>query len=102
MASPALDAQTIRARDALLLPYRRRIASWTIRTDIWQAAKDADARSDATASAKKALPEMDAQLADLVGINFPDAMKSKLLDAEMVKLKASYAAIRQILVGLAT
>ena len=93
--------------DALLLPYRRRIASWTIRTDIWQAAaqttsaKDADSRTEATASARKALPELDAQLFNLGDINFPEAMKSKLLDAELVKLKASYGAIRQILVGLA-
>ena len=90
----------------MLLPYKRRIASWIIRSDIWQAAakpgaKNEAARADAQKSAKDGIAELDAQVASLSDIIFPADLKSKVLDAELVRMKEKYAAIRETLVSIA-
>jgi hypothetical protein len=103
MATPKVDEAVIRARDALLLPHRRRIASWAIRSEIMQASAsgdDAPARAATMEKARNALPEFDAQVFSLADIKFPDAMQSKVLDAELIKLKRTYSEIRETLVAI--
>ena len=103
MATPKVEAATIRARDAMLLPYKRKIASWIIRSDIWQASvggKSLPARAEAMEKARSALSELDAQVFSLTDIIFPDTMKSKILDEELTKMKKSYGTIRESLVTI--
>jgi hypothetical protein len=103
MATAKEDGALIRARDALLLPHKRKIASWAIRSDIMQAnagGKDAPARAEAIEKARTALPELDGHVFSLADIKFPDAMKSKTLDAELAKLKQTYGDIRGTLVAI--
>jgi len=107
MAAPTkMDAHNARVRDALILPFKRRIASLTIRADIWKneakpSAKNADARGEAQARALAALTEVDTQVADLADIKFPADTKTSIVQAEMDKMKASYADIRKALVAIA-
>jgi hypothetical protein len=103
MATPKEDEAIIRTRDALLLPHKRKVASWAIRSDIMQAnakGKDAPARAEAIEKARNALPELDGHVFSLGDIKFPDAMKSKVLDAELAKLKKTYGDIRGTLVAI--
>lgn len=103
MATPKIDEAVIRARDALLLPHKRKAASWSLRSDIMQASAsgdDAPARAAAIEEARAALPEFDAQVFSLTDIKFPDEMKSKVLDAELVKLNKAYGDIREILIAV--
>lgn len=103
MATPKEDAAAIRGRAALLLPHKRKLASWSIRSDIMQASargKDAAARTAAIAQARSAVEELDGHVFSLGDIKFPDAMKSKALDAELVELNARYGAIRGTLVAI--
>lgn len=103
MATPKEDEALIRARDALLLPHKRKIASWSIRSDIMQTnagGKDASARAEAVEKARTALPELDGHVFSLADIKFLDAMKSKVLDAELAKLKKTYGDIRGTLVAI--
>jgi hypothetical protein len=106
MATAAVEAQSIRVRDAILLPYKRRIASWIIRSDIWQAAvkpgaKNDAGRGDAQKSAEDGIAELDAQVFSLGDIIFPADLKSKVLDVELAKMKEKYGAIRETLVSIA-
>lgn len=103
MATPKEDEAIIRTRDALLLPHKRKIASWAIRSDIIKAGvegKDASTRAEAIEEARTALPELDGHVFSLADIKFPDAMKSKVLDAELAKLTKSYGDIRGTLVAI--
>lgn len=103
MATPKEDEAIVRTRDALLLPHKRKIASWTIRSGIIKAdakAEDAPARAEAIENARTALSELDGHVFSLADIKFPDAMKSKILDAELAKLKKSYGDIRGTLVAI--
>jgi hypothetical protein len=103
MATPKVEGAIIRARDALLLPHKRKIASWAIRSDIMQVSasgEDVAARTEAIAKARTALPEFDAEVFNLADIVFPDTMKSKVLDAELTKMKKTYGDIRQTLVAI--
>lgn len=105
MAAPTkLDAHNARVRDALILPFKRRIASLAIRTDIWKSAtkpsKDSTVRSEAQERALGAIAEIDAQVADLSDIKFPAETKTSIIQAELDKMKASYADIRKTLVTI--
>jgi hypothetical protein len=107
MATAKIEAHNIRVRDALILPFKRRIASLAIRTDIWKsaakpAAKNDAARSEAQERARGAIMEIDEQVAGLADIKFPADMKTKPLEAELDKMKASYAEIRSTLEKIAT
>lgn len=107
MASAAADLHALRARDALLLPFKRRIASWLIRTDIWQeasqpGAKDAAARAEATERARNALAELDEQVVNLDDIKFPDTVSNKLVAGELEDMKKRYVEIRATLVQIGT
>ncbi|RYE85690.1 MAG: hypothetical protein EOP19_08830, partial [Hyphomicrobiales bacterium] len=68
MAAPTkTDIHNARVRDALILPFKRRIASLLIRADIWKneskpSAKDAEARSGAQERARSAIAEVDAKV----------------------------------------
>jgi len=61
---------------------------------------DAPARAAAIEEARTALPEFDAQVFGLTDIKFPEAMQSKVLDAELVKLNKAYSDIRETLVAI--
>lgn len=105
LASAAADAYALRARDALLLPFKRRIASWLIRADIWQeasapGAKNAAARAEATERARNAVVELDEQVVNLSDIKFPDTISAKLVAGELADMKKSYTAIRATLVEI--
>jgi hypothetical protein len=106
MATAKIDAHNARVRDALILPFKRKIASLNIRADIWKndakpTAKNAEARNEAQARARAALTEVDTQVADLADIKFPADTKTSIVQAEMDKMKASYADIRKVLVAIA-
>lgn len=106
MATAKIDAHNARVRDALILPFKRKIASLNIRADIWKneakpTAKNAEARSEAQARARAALTEVDAQMADLADIKFPADTKTSVVKAEMEKMNASYADVRKVLVTIA-
>ena len=105
LASAAADAYALRARNALLLPFKRRIASWLIRADIWQEAsapgvKNAQARAEATERARAAVIELDQQVVELVDIKFPDTISAKLVAGELADMQKSYTAIRATLVEI--
>ena len=92
-----LDAQNIRAREALVLPYKRKIASLAIRADFMQGEASND---DVRGRAREAIAEIDAQVEDLADIKFPAETKAAVAQAEVDKMKASYADIRKTLVAL--
>lgn len=97
MATKA-DAQNARARDALILPFKRKIASLAIRADRWSnESKDSEIRERALG----AIAEVDAQVADLAAIKFPAETKAKVAEAEVDKMRASYADIRKMLEKIA-
>lgn len=86
-----------------MLPHKRKIASWSIRSDIMRSSangKDSTARAAAIEEARTALPEFDAQVFGLTDIKFPEAMQSKALDAELIKLNKAYGEIRETLVAI--
>ncbi len=92
-----LDAQNARAREAVILPYKRKIASLAIRADF---IKDESSKDDVKARARDAIAEIDAQVEDLDAIKFPADTKAAVAQAEVDKMKASYADIRKDLVAL--
>jgi hypothetical protein len=93
-----LDAQNARAREALILPYKRKIASLAIRADFF---KDEGKKGDVAERAREAIAEIDAQVEDLAAIKFPAETKAAVAQAEVDKMKASYADIRKTFVALA-
>ena len=93
-----LDAQNARAREAVILPYKRKIASLVIKADF---IKDEGKSSDMKARAREAIAEIDAQVEDLEAIKFPADTKAAVAQAEVDKMKASYADIRKTFVALA-
>ena len=99
------DAVATRQREAMILPFKRKIASLSIRADNWKravkAAKDDSARSEAQTLAKDAITEIDGQLADLDDVKFPPETKAGVAQAELDKMKASYADIRKAMVAIA-
>ena len=106
MAAPSkTDAFNARQRDALILPFKRKIASLSIRADNWKRAtkadKDAEARNEALSLAQGAIAEIDGQLADLQDIKFPPETKANTVQAELEKMRASYADLRKTLVAIA-
>jgi hypothetical protein len=105
MATAKIDAHNARMRDALILPFKRKIASLTIRADIWKSAakstKDEVARGEAQERARGAIVEVDGQVADLADLKFPAETKASAVQPELERMKASYADIRKTLVSIA-
>ena len=104
-AASKTDVFNARQRDALILPFKRKIASLAIRADNWKRAtkadKDAEARNEALSLAQGAIAEIDGQLADLQDIKFPPETKANTAQAELEKMRASYADLRKTLVAIA-
>ena len=73
-----LDAQNARAREALILPYKRKIASLAIRADFF---KDEGKKGDVAERAREAIAEIDAQVEDLAAIKFPAETKAAVAQA---------------------
>ncbi len=92
-----LDAQNVRAREAVILPYKRKIASLAIKADFMKSEASND---DVRGRAREAIAEIDAQVEDLDAIKFPAETKAAVAQAEVDKMKASYADIRKSLVAL--
>lgn len=105
-AATKADAFNARQRDAMILPFKRKIASLAIRADNWKravkAAKDDGARNEAQTLAQGAIVEIDGQLADLQDIKFPAETKANTAQVEMDKMKASYADIRKALIAISS
>lgn len=100
MATAKVDAHNIRIRDALFLPFKRRIASLSIRTENWKSA-DSAGRAEAQGLARSAIAEVDEQVAGLSDLKFPAELKPKPLADEIDRMKASYAELRKSLVAIA-
>jgi hypothetical protein len=94
------EAHDARVREALILPYKRRIASLLIRTDIWKSATKSD-RAEAQERARGAITEIDEQVSGLGDIKLPPDTKPKAFEAEIDKMKADYAGIRATLQKIA-
>lgn len=105
MAKAKIDAQKMRQRDAMVLPFKRNLASLSIRLDKWQStAKQGNSLSDRTAtqaSAKDAIAEVDAQLIKLADVKFPAETHDKAFEGELETMQASYARIRNALQAVA-
>ena len=101
-----IDALALRQRDAMILPFKRKIASLTIRADNWKRAvkssKDDGARAEAQTLAQSAIAEIDGQLTDLQDIKFPPETKANSVQPELERMKASYADIRKTLVAISS
>lgn len=104
-AASKTDVFNARQRDALILPFKRKIASLSIRADNWKRAtkadKDAEVRNEAQTLAQSAIAEIDGQLADLQDIKFPPETKANTAQVEIDKMKASYADLRKTLAAIA-
>ena len=101
-----LDIHHARVRDALILPFQRRIASLTIRTDIWKdtlAGKSAtvDGQVETRSRALGAITEVDDQVTLLMDLKLPGEKKARDSEAEVKRLADAFAAIRLTLVGMA-
>lgn len=106
MAAPnAIDAHNTRVRNAMILPFKRRMLSLNIRSGIWQETlgKGGDtgtSREEARARALHAIDEVDAQVTQLNDLKLPGEKKAKESEAEVQELIASFGAMRQTLVGM--
>jgi len=92
-----LDAHHARVRDALILPFKRKMASLIIRTDIW---KD-DPGSEARSRAHGAIAEVDDQVTLLQDLKLPGEKKARESEADVKRLIDAFGAMRLTLVGMA-
>lgn len=104
MAAPSkLDAHHARVRDALILPFKRKIASLIIRTDIW---KDdlastpivGDTHHRTRSRARDAVTEIDDQMTLLADLKLPGEKKAREAEAEVKTMTETFASMRQTLV----
>lgn len=101
-----LDAHHARVRDALILPFKRKIASLIIRTDIWKddlASPTAagDTHQQTRTRALDAVTEIDDQMTLLADLKLPGEKKAREAEAEVTTMTETFAAMRQMLVQMA-
>ena len=107
MATAKIEAHNIRVRDALILPFKRRIASLAIRTDIWKdtlaGSKSAgvDGQVETRSRALGAITEVDDLVSLLMDLKLPGEKKARDSEAEVKRLAEAFAAMRLVLVGMA-
>lgn len=105
MAVPSkLDAHHARVRDALILPFKRKLASLIIRSDIWRddlAAASTDAHQDVRTRALGAVTEIDDQMVLLADLKLPGEKKARDSEAEVKTLIETFTTMRGMLVGMA-
>ena len=107
MAAPSkLDAHHARVRDALILPFKRKIASLIIRTDIWEddlASKSSagDNHEQTRSRALGAVTEVEDQMTLLTDLKLPGEKKARDSEAEVKTMLETFAAMRQTLVQMA-
>lgn len=108
MAVPSkIDAHNARVRDALILPFRRKMASLTIRTDIWRddlcaKSKQAAGHEDTRARALGAITEVDDQMVLLTDLKLPGEKKARDSEAQVKTLLEAFAEMRVMLSGMAS
>ena len=101
-----LDVHHARVRDALILPFKRKIASLIIRTDIWKddlASTPAagDTHQQTRTRALDAVTEIDDQMTLLADLKLPGEKKAREAEAEVKTMTETFAAMRQMLVQMA-
>ena len=104
MAPTKLDEYHARVRDGLILPFKRKMASLTIRSDIWKddLAKGAQGDTAQTRSLTLgAIEEIDAQLIQLADLKLPGERKARASEAEVQELLGAFATMRSVLVTMA-
>lgn len=106
MATPSkIDAHHARVRDAMILPFKRKVASFIIRTDIWKddlgRKSRAAAHQETRARALGAIAELDDQVALLSDLKLPGEKKAQDSETEVKTLLQTFATMRLMLVGMA-
>lgn len=105
MPKGKIDAHQLRQRDTILLPFKRNIASLSIRLDKWEAdtkpGTTAIARSAAQTKAKDAIVELDNQVARLKDAKFPQGTLDAAVAGQVEAMHASYGRIRNALKDIA-
>lgn len=105
MAVTKNDAHEARVRDAMILPFKRKMASLTIRSDLWKdhlgpKSKPNDGQLRTRSLARSAIAEVDEQVILLGDLKLPGEKKARDSEAEVQGLMTSFAAMRLMLVGL--
>ncbi|HEY9012623.1 MAG TPA: hypothetical protein VIN06_16575 [Devosia sp.] len=105
MAKAKIDAQKLRQRDAMVLPFKRNIASLSIRLDKWQSSARQGGslaeRTEAQTLARDAIAEVDTQLVKLADVKFPAETQDKAFAGDLETMQANYSRIRQALKAVA-
>lgn len=105
MPKGKIDAQQIRQRDSIVLPFKRNIASLSIRLDKWETdtkpGTAASTRSAAQTKAKDAIVELDTQVARLKDVKFPQGTFDTAFAGQVEAIQVSYGRIRDALRDIA-
>ena len=104
MALTKLEEYHARVRDALILPFKRKMASLTIRSDIWREELASLPESDSTQTRSLtlgAIAEIDTQVIALADLKLPGERKARASEAEVQELLGTFAAMRSLLVTMA-
>lgn len=105
MSKGKKDAHQIRQRDTMVLPFKRNIASLSIRLDRWEndtkPGTTTTVRSAAQGRAKDAIVELDNQVARLKDVKFPQGTFDTALAGQVEAMHVSYGRIRDALEGIA-
>jgi hypothetical protein len=104
MALTKLEEYHARVRDALILPFKRKMASLTIRSDIWKENLAGLPEGDSTETKSLtlgAIAEIDTQVIQLADLKLPGERKARASEAEVQELLGEFAAMRSVLVTMA-
>lgn len=103
MALTKLEEYHARVRDGLILPFKRKMASLSIRADIWKDALASLPEGDATQTRSltlDAITEIDTQVVQLADLKLPGERKARASEAEVQELLGAFAAMRTLLVTM--
>jgi hypothetical protein len=90
----------------MILPFKRKIASLIIRTDIWRddlarKSKQVGSHEQTRSRALAAVAELDGQVALLADLKLPGEKKALEAEAEVKNLLQTFGSMRQMLMGMA-
>ncbi len=79
-------------RNAMLLPFKRRLAAWQIKADTWQA--DTASAADLAERYRSGIDAIDLEVVALTQLRLPDDPSPKLLETEVNAMARDYGALK--------